>query len=162
MSGSNNVLQVMPLSAAAKRMGLSEKALTQLVEAGKIQAVQTPSGELLVAADNGQYQTKEEIITKHFAHLRGKPITPYDAQKKYDIHRSNFTRWAGAGYIKILQQSSRLVKLDAADTAYCAYIYHRKKEEYGGRISGAKIFDNNGNPYRVKYPDLSAQRREQD
>jgi hypothetical protein len=50
--------------------------------------------------------------------------------------------------------------MDEAGVAYCAYVYHQKKEEYGGKVAGVKLFDKNGNPYQVKYPDLSAKRRE--
>lgn len=50
--------------------------------------------------------------------------------------------------------------MDAADVAYCAYVYGQKKAEYGGRVAGVKLFDEEGNPYEVKYPDLSARRRE--
>lgn len=51
----------LPLADAAQKYGLSEKALTQQIQAGKIEAVQLPSGELLVAAENNGYklQTKE-------------------------------------------------------------------------------------------------------
>ena len=55
-----------PLSNAAARMNVTEKALPQMVEAGTIAAIQTPSGELLVAADDNGYQTKEEIIAERF------------------------------------------------------------------------------------------------
>ena len=78
-----------PLDQAARHYGLSKKVLTQEIQAGKIQAVQLPSGDLLVAAENNgrDYQTKEEIIAQKFAHLRRKSITPYAAQKRYNIHR---------------------------------------------------------------------------
>lgn len=152
----------LPLTEAAKKYGLSEAVLTQQIQAGKIEAVQLPTGELLVAAESNGYElkTKEEIITEKFAHLRGQAISPYTAEKEYHgIHRSNFIRWARAGYIKILHEEERLIEMDAADVAYCAYVYKQKKEKYEGRIAGVKIFDEEGNPYLVKYPDLSAKRR---
>jgi hypothetical protein len=87
----------LPLDQAAQKLGLSQKVLTQQIQAGKIAAVQLPSGELLVAADNngqktnGQaYQTKDEIIAAHFAHLRGQTINAYQSQQKYGIHHQNF------------------------------------------------------------------------
>ncbi len=49
--------------------------------------------------------------------------------------------------------------MDASDVAYCAYVYKQKKVEYGGNVAGVRIFDKNGNPYQLKYPDLSAKRR---
>ena len=161
MPPQNNIPTYIPLDQAARQYGLSKKVLTQQIRVGKIQAVQLPSGDLLVAAENNDqdYQTKDEIISSKFAHLRGQTITPYSAEKKYGIHRNNFMRWARAGHIGIIQQAKRLLELDAADVAYCSYVYKLKKEEYGGQIAGVTIFDDDGNPYQVKYPDLSAERR---
>ena len=157
-----NVPTYLPLSDAAKKFDLSEKALTQLVKAGKIEAVQLPSGELLVAAEkNGHnWKTKKEIISEKFAHLRGKTITPYKAQKKYGgIHRNNFINWARSGYIKIRREEDRLIELDEADVAYCAYVYVEKKREYGGSLAGVTIFDEQGNPYQLKYKEVAEQMR---
>jgi hypothetical protein len=138
--------------------------LTQQIQAGKIEAVRLPTGELLVAGEKtGQEsKTKAEIIGEKFAHLLGQVINAYEAQQLYQIHPSTFIRWARSGYIKIVnEEKGRLVKMDAADVAYCVYVYNKKKEEYGGRISGVKIFDEKGNPYQIKYPDLSVLRRKQ-
>jgi hypothetical protein len=51
----------LPLVEAAQKYDLSEQVLTQLIQAGKIEAVRLPSGELLVSAENGQQKTKEDI-----------------------------------------------------------------------------------------------------
>lgn len=48
----SNIPTYLPLPDAAAKMDLSEKVLTQLAEAGTIAAIQTPSGELLVAAED--------------------------------------------------------------------------------------------------------------
>lgn len=40
----------LPLPEAVRKYELSENVLTQLIQAGKIDAVRLPSGELLVAA----------------------------------------------------------------------------------------------------------------
>lgn len=61
--------------------------------------------------------------------------------------------------MSILREENRLLEMDAADVAYCAYVYSQKKAEYGGNIAGVRLFDKEGNPYEVKYPDLSAKRR---
>jgi predicted site-specific integrase-resolvase len=161
MPSQANIPTYIPFDQAARHYGLSKKVLTQEIQAGKIRAVQLPSGDLLVAAENNgrDYQTKKEIIAQKFAHLRGEGISAYAASKKYGIHHQNFINWARSGYIKIKEEKIRLLKMDEADVAYCAYVFKQKKEEYGGRIAGAKIFDEEGNPYQVKYPDLAAQRR---
>ncbi len=154
----------LPLKEAAKKHNVEEEVLTQLIAAGMIEAVEE-DGETLVAVDkNGntgkEPQTKAEIIAAKFAHLKGQSISAYGAQKEYGIHHSNFINWARANYIKILGEGKRSLKLDAADAAYCAYIYAQKKKEYGGRVAGVRIFDDTGNPYQVKYPDLSVKRRQ--
>ncbi len=126
----------LPLSDAAKKYGLSEKVLTQMVQEGKIEAVQLPTGDLLVAAKKNGYndpQTKEGIITKRFAHLRGQRISATAASREYGIHHSNFIKWARAGYIKIFREEKRLLEMDVADVAYCSYIYQIKKRFF--RIS---------------------------
>lgn len=161
MPSQANIPTYLPLDQAARHYGLSKKVLTQQIQAGKIQAVRLPSGDLLVAAENnGQnYQTKEEIIADKFTNLQGVVITPYAAEKKYGIHRSNFIRWARAGYIEIIQEAERLVELDAADVAYCAYVYEQKKIEYEGSLAGVTIFDEYGNPYKLKYKEVAEQMR---
>lgn len=152
----------LPLSEAANKYNLSEESLTQLIETGKMQAVQTPSGELLVAAVNNgsESKTKQEIIAEKFAHLRGQMITATEASEKYGLPRANILTWKLRGYISVLKPGYRM-ELDEADIAYCAFVYHRKKEEYSGKVVGANLFDDEGNPYQVKYPDLARQRRRQ-
>ena len=161
MSPQNNIPTYIPLDQAARQYGLSKKVLTQQIRVGKIQAVQLPSGDLLVAAENNDqdYQTKDEIIARKFASLRGQGISASAASKKYGIHHQNFINWARSGYIRILKEKPRLLEMDEADVAYCAFVYENKRLENKGRIAGAKIFDDDGNPYQVKYPDLAAQRR---
>jgi predicted site-specific integrase-resolvase len=161
MSPQNNIPTYIPLDQAARQYGLSKKVLTQQIRVGKIQAVQLPSGDLLVAAENNDqdYQTKDEIIARKFASLRGQGISASAASKKYGIHHQNFINWARSGYIRILKEKPRLLEMDEADVAYCAFVYENKRVENKGRIAGAKIFDDDGNPYQVKYPDLAAQRR---
>ncbi|MCL4299090.1 MAG: hypothetical protein KJ077_25365 [Anaerolineae bacterium] len=157
-----------PLVEAAQIYNLSEKALTQLIQTGKIEAVKLPTGELLVAAEsNGcELKTKEEIIAEEFAHLRGKAISASEASRKYSdkkgigvpISQQSFSRWAEAGYIKVLGRGYRL-ELDEAEVAYCAKIYKEKYREYDGQMSGVRIFDDEGNPYRLKYAEVAEQMR---
>lgn len=151
----------LPLTEAAKKYDLSETVLIQQIQAGKIEAVKLPTGELLVAAESNGHElkTREEIIAEKFAHLRGQMISGHAAQEKYGVHHTNLIRWARAGYIGILREEKQLIEMDEAGVAYCAYTYHKKKKDYGGKIAGVKIFDKTGNPYEVKYPDLSVKRR---
>jgi excisionase family DNA binding protein len=151
----------LPLPDAAKKYGLSETVLTQLIQVGKIQAVKLPTGELLVAAENNDSKkTKAEIIAKEFVHLRGEKITVTEAADKYDLHRDTVLEWVQKGYITVLKPGYRM-ELDAADVAYCAKIYRQKLREYGGQLRGVNIFDEQGNPYQLVHPDLAERRRRQ-
>ena len=154
-----NVPTYLPLSEAAQKHGLSEQALTQLIQAGKIEAVQLPSGELLVIADkNSLPKTKAQIIEEQFSHLRGQSITVSDAAEDYDLHRDTVLLWTKKGYITPLKQGGRgsRMELDKAEVAYCAKIYHERK---GKR--GVRLFDEHGNPYQLKHPQLAKKRRDQ-
>lgn len=156
----------LPLDQAARKYGLSKTVLTQQIQAGKIEAVQLPTGELLVAANenNGAtHKTKEQIIAREFAHLRGKAISASEASRKYSkndvmLSPQNFSHWAKAGYIKVMERGYRL-QLDESDVAYCAKIYIEKYHEYEGQMAGVHVFDNNGNPYKLKYREVADQMR---
>ena len=158
------------LEEATRKYGVEKKVLTQLIEAGMIETRETPTGELLVVADkngNGQEpQTKEEIIAAKFAHLREQPISASEASRKYSkiqgvpISNQLFSRWGQLGHITVLERGYRL-QLDEADVAYCAEIYAQKYKEYNGRMSGVRIFDDEGNPYQLKYPEVAEQLREE-
>ncbi len=151
------------LPDAAKKFGLSEKVLTQMIQTGKLEAARLSSGELLVAAQNNggnDPQTKAEIIAAEFAHLQGKPISASEASRKYSeyygvpISHVNFIRWKQAGYISVEGHGYRL-ELDEAEVAYCAKIYAEKYHEYNGQMSGVRVFDENGDPYQLKYREVA-------
>jgi hypothetical protein len=156
------------LEEAARKYGVKEKVLTQLIADGMVQARTTPSGEILVVADkNGtrqEPQTKEEIIAKKYAHLKGEKISVSEASRKYSkihgitISHPNFSRWAKAGYIQVIKRGYRL-QMNEADVAYCAEVYARKYKEYNAQMVGVRIFDEDGNPYQVKYPEVAEQMR---
>ncbi len=159
----------LPLKEAAKKHDVEEKVLTQLIAAGMIEAVER-NGETVVAVDkNGnddnESQTKDEIIAAKFAHLKGQPISASEASRKYSkihgvpISNQSFSRWATKlGYIIVLERGYRL-QMDEAEVAYCAEVYAQKYREYDGRMSGVRIFDKDGNPYQLKYPEVAEQLR---
>jgi hypothetical protein len=65
-----------------------------------------------------------------------------------------------------LTQLIQAGKIDAvrlpyeADVAYCAKIYAEKYKAYNGKMTGVTIFDEEGNPYRLKYPEIAAYKRD--
>ena len=148
---------------AAHKYGVKKKVLTQLIADGMVQTRETSNGELLVVAENNGNsqvsQTKEEIIAGRFAHLRGKSITVTTAADKYGLNRRTILRWKENGYINETESGSYPIQLDEADVAYCAFIYNQRQEK--GRVIGSRLFDDDGNPYVLKYPDLAESRRKQ-
>ena len=158
------------LEEAARRYGVKEKVLTQLIADGMLQTRTTSSGELVVVADqNGnsqEPQTKEEIIAAKFDHLRRHPISASEASRKYSkkyrvpMSHALFSRWANLGYISILERGYRL-QLVEAETPYCAEVFAQKYQEYDGQMRGVSVFDENGEPYQLKYPEIAERKRVQ-
>ena len=156
------------IEEAARKYGVKKKVLTQLIEDGMVQTRKTPTGDVLVVAENNgnsqEPQTKEEIISEKYAHLRKQLISASDASRKYSkIHevpilQQSFSRWAKAGYISSEFDGYRL-QMNEAEVAYCAEVYAQKYKDYGGRMSGVRIFDENGDPYTLKYPEVAKQLR---
>ena len=104
-------------------------------------------------------RTKKDIVAQEFAGLRGQPISLSDAGRKYGTSYKNFGNWAKLGYIKIISNDGYRTLIDEAEAAYCAKIYHEKYREHGGNMKGVIIFDEHGNPYQMKYPDLAERKR---
>ena len=134
----------LPLSEASRRYGISEAVLKRAIESGTIEAIYL--GEEVAVAEG---DVEKVVIRKSdFEHLRGKPISLLAASKKYGIPDQTLGRWVKAGYIAKLGRHGRKVLVDEADVAYRVEIYKRLG---GGR--GRRIFDAEGKPYRVKYPE---------
>ena len=153
---------VIPLPQAAKRMGMTVEALTRLVTSGKLKAMKTSSGEVVVP----ESETQSAITHEQFKHLRGKRITvgqaaqpgPRDSKKNeggYDVPDDTIRIWVARGYVKVLE-SGYGMKLDEADVAYCAAIYHQHKSS-GSR---APLLDKDGHPYVLKNPQMAEYQRE--
>jgi hypothetical protein len=146
----------LPLSEAAQKYDLSEQVLTQLIQAGKIEAVRLPSGELLVSAENGRPKSKDDILAEEFTDLRGQLITVTDGAAKYDLHRNTILEWVRKEYVTAKKQGGRgsRMELDEAELAYCAKIYYERNG-----ISGVPLLDEDGLPYQLKHPELARYRR---
>lgn len=74
------------------------------------------------------------------------------------ISQQIFSRWAANGYITVKKRGYRL-QLDEADVAYCAKVYAEKYDEYEGQMMGVRVFDEEGNPYQVKWREVAEQLR---
>jgi hypothetical protein len=147
-----------PLVEATRKYNLSEDALTRLIQDGRIDAAQLPSGELVVSdSDLGEAKTKEQIIEEEYGHLRRKPITVSQASKKYSIPGTTIRNWIANGYIETVGNSYPM-SLDEATVAYCASVY-RSRKKAGIPGFGAPLLDEIGLPYELKHPRLSEHRR---
>ncbi len=145
----------MSVTEAARIYNLTEDVLTRLIQDGRIDAAQLSSGELLVSDQSlNEAKTKEQIIKEEFSRLCGNPVTVSEAENRYELQNQTIRNWVTLGYIRVVDNDYPM-KLDEADVAYCAKIYH----ERGGR-PGARIFDRDGNPYQLKHPELAEYRRQ--
>ncbi len=141
---------------AVRKYGVSRKTLLERIKSGKISAAQLPGGGYLVAEN--EIDPSLNIKREDFEHLRGQKISLSEANRKYEIPYQTFSRWANAGFINILERGYRTF-LDEADVAYCTAVYNAKYKFYDGKMSGVNIFDEEGNPFKSKYPEMAAYKR---
>jgi len=64
--------------------------------------------------------------------------------------------WKNKGYLRVLKPGYRM-QIDESDIAYCAEIYHRRKER--GIGFRAPLLDSEGLPYQLKHPKLAEYRK---
>ena len=167
---------IVPISDAAREMGVDEATLRDMVKLGKIRAFVDPEGVMYVqmtqqgtlpvavAEDTRQPPDDDinarlrQIRRENFAHLEGQPITVSEAARKYGVPVSTLHRWLERGYISALNNESgrgRRKILDEATVAYCAEIYHVRKP-YNTR---APLLEPDGSPYLLREPELARLRR---
>jgi len=143
----------LPLSEAARKYGLDEARLRELVEKGKIRAGVLPgSDEVFVSEEEVQKRVergthgsgvrKEDLPEySQFKHLENIPISISDAEGKYGVPNPTIVRWIKRGFIKVIRVEGRKKMIDERDIAYCAYIYKKNKGQ------GKWIFTRDGTPY---------------
>ncbi len=151
----------LPLSEAARKYGLDEERLRELVEKGKIRAGRLPgSDEVLVSEDEvqkqaemqrGLVQSKEDLLEyQQYNHLKGVEIEFGEAARKYRIPPATLHGWVSKSIVKTINRQGKRVTLDEQDVAYCAKIYEQRKGQ------GRWLFDKNGLPYMPKSTRLMA------
>ncbi|MEJ5200586.1 MAG: hypothetical protein WHV66_00020 [Anaerolineales bacterium] len=142
---------LIPLSEAARKYGLDETRLRQLIEEGKIRAG-VAMGEVVVNEEEIRNEAiqekglrKEDLpeYQKH-AHLRGNPIWIAKAARAYHIPHPTIVRWVKAGYIRQIGMNGNKVLVDEADVAYCSEIYQQRGRQ------GRTLFNPDGTPYKPK------------
>jgi len=148
-----------PISEAARKYDLAVSLLTRLIQNGKLEAARLPSGDILVS-DNGrdlsQIKTKEQLVEEKFGYLRFAPITVSEAAAKYRVPNTTLREWIAHRYVTVVDEAYP-IRVDQAEVAYCAEIYHRRQSM--GIRSGVPLLDDDGLAYQLKHPDLSQYRR---
>jgi predicted site-specific integrase-resolvase len=121
----------LPLEEAAERYQVAPQFLHNAIEEGSIRAAQTPEGEVLVAEEDVGVMS---IEVQTDPNLQGKPIRATEAAAKYQIDQRTLSRWAHAGYVRIIEQAPKLLVLDESDVKLAANIFHQACRETGSYV----------------------------
>jgi predicted site-specific integrase-resolvase len=141
----------LPLSEAARKYGLDETRLRDLIEKGKIRAG-VVAGEMVVSEEEVRGQAIEEKGLRkedlpeyqQYSHLAGAEIEFGEAARKYQIPPATLHGWVSKQIVKAIRRHGKKVVLDEQDVAYCARIYEQRKGQ------GKWLFDKNGLPYKPR------------
>ncbi|BAJ64217.1 hypothetical protein [Anaerolinea thermophila] len=140
-----------PLSEAARKYGLEEAHLRQLIEKGKIRAG-VVAGEMVVSEEEVRGEAiqekglrKEDLPEyQQYSHLESIEIEFGEAARKYRIPPATLHGWVTRKIVKIIRRQGKKVVLKEQDVAYCAKIYEMRKGQ------GKWLFDKDGLPYKYK------------
>jgi len=123
-----------PLPQAAKKYGVSTEALTRLVRDGIIRLSRTQEGDSVITVSTADNDTVARMILdninpEQYNNLRGRPIRATEAAERYGINQANLSRWADAGYIRVLDRRQRFLLLDEATVKLAADIFKSAQKE---------------------------------
>ncbi|MBC7250020.1 MAG: hypothetical protein H5T62_07025 [Anaerolineae bacterium] len=132
------------LSEAARKYGVSRDALTRLVRDGIIRAVHNEEGTAVITVQTVDNATAvrmilDEIKPEQYEHLRGRPIRVTEAAEQYGVSHANLSRWADAGYIRVIERRRRLLLLDEADVKLVSDIFKRAYEELQSSVKAGWV-----------------------
>jgi predicted site-specific integrase-resolvase len=126
----------LPLQEAADRYQVNPQTLHHAIRAGTVRAIQNSQGEVLVAGEDvGVMQIEPEVDPD----LQGKPIRAAVASAKYNISDVNLSRWAEAGYIRVLERGPKLLVLDEAEVKRAVEVFHQARHETGSPVRAGRI-----------------------
>jgi hypothetical protein len=125
--------------------------LSNTPDSAKINISHSPGKDMITVTSS-----KQELIKQKFPALIGQAITVTEAANKYNLNRDTILWWKNKGFITTIRSGYQMT-IDEADVAYCAEIYHQRKDSGIGFRS--PLLDKDGLPYTLKHPDLSAYRR---
>lgn len=112
-----------PIDQATKHYPISRAALTQAIQAGKMRAIQV-NGVMAVAEEDMKI-----LAIDLDEGLKGNPIRVTEAAEKYSVSQANLSRWANAGYIRIIERRYSYLTLDEANVKRVATIFKRARRE---------------------------------
>jgi len=134
-----------PINEATLKFQISESNLRQLIQIGKIRAVEIAGGIVVDEQEVRDHLPKKDRPEyQKYSHLKASTISMHEATRRYHIPTPTISRWAAHGYIAILGHQGRQILICEADIAYCADIYHINR----GR--GHWLFNPDGTPYKAK------------
>ncbi len=132
-----------PLAEAVKKSHLSEKALRDLLQAGKISGGEMNG--MIVVNESTLPARKEDLPEyKNFKEYHGVGVSINEASRMFNISFTTLRTWVKRRYIKIIQETSSKTLIDKQDVAYCVAVYKKQ----GGK--GKRVFNEDGTPYKQK------------
>lgn len=139
-----------PLSQAARQIGLNEETLRLLIDSGRLKGIVLPNGDVGVS----EPELGQLVMREQFEHLRGQAITIAQAADAYQIHPETIRGWVKRSYIGVLREGYGK-ELDQADVEYCVATYRAQ-----GATRGKRLFNERGDPYEMQKPEWAAYQRE--
>lgn len=107
------------------------------------------------------YATKADYLAGEFPTLLNQPITVKAAASKYNVGERTIRYWVTRfHYVSYIDPDARPFTINEAEVAYCARLYHERRQNKAPGAGGAPLLDGNGLPYDLKHPELAQQRRE--
>ncbi|MGD1992495.1 MAG: hypothetical protein PVI59_04800 [Anaerolineae bacterium] len=120
------------ISEAARRYHLGHEALTRLVEAGRVRAVEV-DGDIAVAEEDVK-NTEEYEIPSPTEDMKGRGIRAREAIEKYKIAaHSTLAGWRRRRIVDVITQEHKNVVYDEYSVAKAAQFYHAARHKRGVR-----------------------------
>jgi hypothetical protein len=135
-----------------------QELLTNLPPGVKLEIQKTPGGQVALSINHKGAATKQDFIKEKYSHLMNQPITISEASEKYDVPRPTIQSWLyRSKYFGFMNRESYPQTIDEAEIAYCAEIYHQRKQK--GIGPRTPLLDEHGFPYELKHPGLAEYRK---
>jgi hypothetical protein len=125
--------QLLRLHEAAAKYNIPEQEITDLIDAGELEAYQVDEMPL-VAVEDVANVAANLVKREDFQHLDGVQITITDASFKYHFHTGTISKWIQQGHIRVLQRTANQVYVNEADVAYAKALADLKGTKRGSSL----------------------------